>query len=329
MKYLLSLLILVPTLSTAQVCKNASKEMLRFESQKTWKDYVVQDPSIQGGIQGHLDENGGFHFQQLSRKGAFSAKLEISKDNKGFRQFFRYCAKDSIRARDLRSMRRDGENNHYVVSVRYLPDLSRFTNKPLAEQRFKMSYANLQLNLNPDAASIVAEYRPDAYVEELREKISAQLKEQNEFGVITLDLSGHDDFVCDLVQGKAQLSVQSQALSLAPLTTQTVLVNPKDVITVYQALTTQTFDTAIREANIFKSGRLISRLEAQRRIDSYDDKKSYDIFRSLMDASLTQPALLSDSDLQCVSDSFQTYDRALIPHNFNIRFSFLPLGDAQ
>jgi hypothetical protein len=304
----------------ALACEPSSPEMSRYLNQKTWKTYQLRDDSRVGPVNGYIDPKGNFYFDDMSRGGIFEAQLTVDPNNKSYRDFFAACRNPEKKGYILRSMRRDGENNRYIVSVRYLPKFSNLPNNPVNDQKLHVTNASLSLKFDP--ASLLRSQ--DSYfnfgsspVAEVTRVLRAQLNDQSEVGVFTFDLTGWDDVVCDLVQGHAALEIKTTAMSNAPLVEQKRQVEPQDITTLAQALPTD--QTMTKEQAIYYAARTQARLENDHRIQDYGDKVGFKLIQSLMDSTMSRFVSLSPDDLLCASDRLQSYAQNGVSQIFDVQ----------
>src|SRR5262249_19827596 len=153
-------------------------------------------------VNGYTDGQGRFYFDDMSRGGSFATKVTIDPNNQSYQDFFSYCRAPDKKGGFLRSMRRSGENNSYKLSVRYLPAFNGLTNDPIADQ--KLHDTHVELSLKFDASSILKtqEWFGSTAILDVTKYLKSQLANQTQFGVLNFDLTGWDDVVCDLIQGR-------------------------------------------------------------------------------------------------------------------------------
>jgi hypothetical protein len=318
-------------MSTAQTCAPSSKEMAQFQAQKNWQRVSVQDPDGVPPIAGFRDEQNHFHVEDLSRRGEFAAQLTVNPQNKSYDGFFKYCAQSSSRGIRLQAMRTRGENNRYTVSMRYLPKFAAFAGQPLADSGYRETTTDVSVKFSDSSVLMRQEWKPDDVKASLNESLRKQIASgaQKEPGVITLDLTGYDDVVCDLIQGNAKLTVESHGLSWAPLMQQKKIVDVQDLQTIQQALKSQLLPGLAKEKALFYAGRLTAKLEQDRKIAPYGDKKSYDILRAVMSPDLSKAAEMDWQTLSCVSDQMQSYEASTQQHTMELTFKFPSLEELE
>jgi|GEM_PF-2917240 hypothetical protein len=326
MKYFISLLILLSPLAKAQECPMISKEMAQYFSQKNWKPYEVKNSALQG-ISGYMDESGGFHFESMSRSGKYPVQVTMETENE---DFLKDCENFDSKGRYLRLKRINHENNSFLLKVRFLPALQGFTNTPLKDQDLKRVDFAVSLDFSKDSLVTQYDFRPEALQTEVRRKISDQISRSPKFGEYQIDLSGMDDLVCDLIQGKAALSIRSSFISKAPLVTQTQNYNPQDVQTVYQGLHREFPQVQGKEKTLYTAGRLVAELEQQRRVQTLKSSEAFPVVKKLMNQEMDQLLDLDADQLSCLIDQMQSYKQdKTLRHYFTVNFAFPSLGDLR
>jgi hypothetical protein len=294
--------------------------MAQYFSQSQWRPHTLTGEGVQP-VQGLIDGEGNFRFGNLSRGGAVQAKLSIEPSN---RDFFRYCREGS--AGMLGAMRRSKEGHAYKLSARFLPSFRGFANSPFETLNWRPLKNAIAVNFFAGAVADGYTDKPRTnFVKELNRQIAAQ----KEFGAIELDLSGWDDMVCDLVQGRISLTYAGQGISDAPAIAQRKQVEPNDVRAAYLALKDQMPAANAKEANLFLAGRVLARLEQERRIGAWGDQKSFEVFRKLASADLSRLNELDESGIQCAADQLQTYAREIENNHFNVKLSAGSLDDLE
>lgn len=324
--FFLLLISAVAEFAAAQTCEPSSKEMAQYLSQKSWRAVSLQDSSGIAPISGYVDDQNGFHFGDLSRTGNFAAAMTIDAKNK---DFFKYCRLSSTKGDRLRFMRRSGNNNRYLVSFRFLPKIEGFSNRPFQDQNYKESEVDVEVKLGKDSIVATQEWNPSALSDQVALNLRKQVLEQPEFGLINLDLSGLDDLVCDLVQGHASLKITRIAISSAPVVQQIQVVNPQDLVTIYESIKGQIPAGANKERALFYAGRITAKLEEDRRITPVPDKKGFDILKAMMNQDMSQLNAFDASSLVCLSDRLQTYQSSSIQHAMGLKVQFPSLDDVE
>ena len=307
-----------------QVCAPTSAEMANYFQQESFSSHTVSDGSELAPINGYIDKNNRFFFNDLSRSGDFKAKVTVDPKNKSYAEFFNYCAKG--KGRYLRLQRLSGENNRYTVSLRYLPTLKGFSNSPLVDQKYVENNVNVSIKYDDNATISKNDFSEQAKAE-LQNLIKRQVLSQPEYGLINLDLTGWDDVVCDLVQGHIKISVNRDAISNGPLAQQVQKVDPADLQTIYSQLQQQGVKSSTKEKFIFLAGRTINQLENDRRIGKYGEAKQFDILQKVMTADMSRLADLDGSAIECLSAQMQEYKRPLLQHVMGIKIRFPSLEE--
>lgn len=330
MKYLILLsMIVTGKMAFAQTCAPASKEMAQYQAQRNWHRVSVQDPISVKPVSGFVDEQNHFHVEDLSRSGDFSAQLKIDPQNKSYDDFFKYCRTSASRGIRLQAMRTKGENNHYTVTLRLLPQFNAFAGLPLLDSGYRETNSDVLLKFASASVLMTEEWKPDQVKADLYRSLRKQIQEQKDYGVINLDLSGYDDVVCDLIQGNASLVVERSGISWAPLMQMKNVVASQDLQTIHQALKTQMVQAMPKEKALFFAGRVTAKLEQDRKISSYSDKKSFDIVKGMMNGDMSKVADLDWQSLSCLTDQMQSYEPTTIQHTMELNFKFPSLDDLE
>lgn len=314
-------------MAAAQTCAPASKEMAQYYSQRTLRAVSVGDGTGVKPVKGYVDEKNNFIFEDLSRSGEFAAQLKIDPANPGNREFFKYCR--SGKGSFLRSMRKSGPFNKYTVSLRYLPSLTGFGNNPLVDQKYNEHTQNLRVQFDPAATISVDELYPDKVKQEFQRMISKQTKAAKEFGYVEIDLSGWDDAVCDMINGKIKVTIERGGLSTAALVEMKKEVEASDLINIHRALKDQVPATMTKEKALFVAGRVMAKLEMDRNVPNLGDKKGFELLKSLMTPDMSKIADLQASDVSCLADRMQTYSRSFVPNWMFIQIKLPALSELE
>jgi hypothetical protein len=282
--------------------------MGRYLSQKNWKSYQLQGDGLTP-VNGFTDGQGRFYFDDMSRGGSFAAQVTVDSTNTNYKEFFVDCRAPDRKGANLRQMRLSGANNHYQVSVRYLPKFVGLTNDPFKDQSFRDTHVDLTLNFSSSSILKTQEFLSGTTIKTITKLLRGQLANQPENGVYTFDLTGWDDAVCDLIQGRAQLTIAKTAMSGAPLIEQKRVIEPDDLTTLSRAIKSQQ-PSLSKEQAIYSAARTQSRLENDHQIKAYDEKVGFKIVMLL-----TDPA---NDDVACVSDQLQSYAENVVQQVFSI-----------
>ena len=319
MKYLSLVLVILSVRAGAQTCAPSSKEMAQYFSQSQWKPHTVQAEGVKP-VQGLIDGEGNFRFGNISRGGPLPVKLSVEPGN---REFVRYCREGNMDF--LGVMRRKGVNV-YKISGRYLPAFAGFAKSPFEVVNWKSLRNQLQFSFTSDA--VVDGFR-DKPRSNFVKALNQQMMAQKEVGLVEFELTGFDDLVCDFVQGRITLSYVGQGVSDSAVIAQRKLVAPNDVRTAYQALKERIQPTPSKDINLFLAGRLISRLEHERRIASWDDQKSFEVLKKLSTPDLSALQELDEAGVQCAADQLQSYAREIENNVFNLNLVSSSLDELE
>lgn len=319
MKYLILVLTILSIRAGAQTCAPANKEMAQYFAQRQWKSHTVSGEGVKA-VQGIIDGEGNFRFGNISRGGPLHVKVSVDPAN---RDFFRYC-RDGNSA-FLGVMRRK-ERNAYKVSVRYLPSFDGFAKSPFEAVNWKPWRNQLEFNF---AAGAVSDGFRDKPRTDFMKALNQQIAAQKEFGAIELDMTGWDDLVCDFVQGRIGITYVGQGVSDSPVISQRKQVEPNDVRSAYQALKEQVKAGGSKEMNMFMAGRVLLRLEQERRIAAWDDQKSFEVFKKLASSDLSRVQDLDEAGIQCAADQMQTYAREIENNHFSFKLKTVSLEEME
>lgn len=325
MKYLgiLSCVFIIQT-AGAQTCAPASKEMAQYFRQASWRQHAVEDGSGVPAVHGYIDEKNNFYFSDLTRSGSIRASMHIDPSN---RSFFKYCRSD--KKSFLRSMRRNSEGNSYKMTMRYLPILTGFANDPFVSQNYTESEYKILLNFDQTSSIDTQESYPDRVKNELLAILNTQARAQKEFGVIELDLTNWDDVVCDVLQGRVSIGLKRVGLSNAALVEQKKEIEPSELNTIYRAVSQQVSPGFEKEKAIFVASRTIAKLENDRQIGNWTDKKGFDVLKKLMNPEMSRVLVLDTNALICVTNQMQSYDRDLNQNVINVQFKLPSLDQVE
>ncbi len=319
MKYLSLILAILSIRAGAQTCAPSSKEMAQYFSQSQWKPHTVQGEGVKP-VQGLIDDEGQFRFGNISRGGPLPAKVSIEPSNQ---EFIRYCRESNT---DFLSVMRRRGGNVYKVFARYLPAFDGFAKSPFEVVNWKPWRNQLEFHF---ASNAVADGYRDKPRSNFIKALNQQVAAQKEVGVIELDLTGFDDLVCDFVQGRISLTYVGQGVSEAPVIAQRKLVEASDVRTTYQALKEQIKSSVSKDMNLFVAGRVISKLEQERRIASWDYQKSFEVLKRLSVPDLSKVQDLDEAGVQCAADQLQSYAREIENNIFNLKLRSSSLDELE
>lgn len=312
--------------ASAQTCEPASKEMAQYFLQSSWRAHSVEGPAGVAGIPGYIDQANNFYLSDLSRGGFAAASVTVDPANKGYHEFFKYCR--AGKTSYLRSMRRSAEGNKYRVSMRYLPELSGFNNNPLAASNYKENSVSLRLKFEANSAIDTLESYPDRTKRDVFNVLNKQMTDQK-MGVVELDLTGWDDVVCDMLQGRFNIWINRSGISNAPIVTQNKEVDSLDVQTTYRALREQIGVSLGKEKAIFMASRAMAKLESDRRIGPWVEKNGFEVLKKFMTNEMTRIADLDGAGLACVADQMQSYGRGTVSHFINVQFKAPSLDEVE
>lgn len=319
MKFASVLFFLLSMKAGAQTCAPATKDMAQYFSQAQWRASSVSGEGL-AAVQGFTDADGNFRFGNLSRGGNVRVNLSVEAKN---REFFRNCREGATSY--LSSMRRAKENNVYKISARYLPSFAAFPNNPFELQKWRQLKSSLAFVFGAGAVE-------DGFIDKPRaafvKAMNAQMTAQKEVGAIELDLSGWDDVVCDLVQGRISMAYEGQGVSESPVIMQRKVIDPNDLRLAYTALKTQIL-SGTREMNIFLAGRVLARLEQERRIGTWGDRQSFEVLKKLAAPDFSRLSELDEAGLQCASDQLQNYAREIENNLFSFKLAVPSLDEIE
>lgn len=317
---LLFLLAALSNVSMAQVCEPTSKEMERYRMQQTWTPRTLLIENGSTPVNGYVDQDSNFYFDDLSRKTRANVQLTIDPQNKGLEEFYLFCNQE--KGHLLRALRRNRYNNKYALRVQYLPSLSGFKNQPLQTQGYKETSARLDLRFEDGSIVSHSDKADENFKTDAIERLNQQLAGQKEFGLLELDLTGLDDLVCDLVLGNASLSIFRSGYSKKPLVEQINQFKSTDVQSIYSALKEGLQAKQSKAKTLFTAGMIFANLAHDRRIDLAEPVLEFEVLKKLLDPSMRELSPQNDRSLSCVVDQLQKYKLANQNHYVNVRFTF-------
>lgn len=325
MKYFTMLLsiFLVQTVE-AQMCAATSKEMAQHSKQANWRQYTLSGPQGVPPIHGFIDEQNNFYFNDLTRSGAIEASIQIEASNS---YFFKYCR--AGKASYLRSMRRSNEKNSYKVKMQYLPSFSSFANNPLATQNYKEDEYRIRLKFDSSSSFDTQENYPDRLKNELVVLLNKQAREQKTMGVIELDLTNWDDVACDLIQGRMSIWLNREGLSDMPLIEMKKEIDPADLSITYKALQQQVSPSFEKEKAIFVASRTIAKLENDRQIGNWAEKKGFDILKKFMNPEMSRLLEMDSDAVSCLASQMQSYNYKSNHNIINVQFKLPTLDQLE
>ncbi len=296
MKTLTLALLLIPLFSLAQEkCEPVSPEMNVYLSQKKWVKTQVQ--SKIGSVAGYITEDRKFYFSDLSRHGQFQGTLFVDTNNLDLEKFNTTCQKDSTRAKYLQLLRKQNRKNRYTLEVKYLPEISGFSNDPIKSQSFKITNFEFELKWDNEALSVKEDYLSDELQLQVRNRIAAQLRHQPEIGVVKIDLTNLDDVACDFALGNVKLSIRATLFSTDPLIEQEQRVSQQDISLIMENINSDVASHLKEKSKFIMAGKTIERLERDRRIQLLSEDQLTKIVE----------AAFEGKDSSCVSDQMQKY----------------------
>lgn len=312
--------------AAAQTCAPASPEMAQYQSQRQWRAHSIPGEDGIAPVNGFVDAEGHFYVADLSRGGYVNATLAVDSKNRGYKSFFKYCAAE--KSDYLRSMRRSNENNRYRLSLRYLPSLTGFANDPLKSQNFKDVENSLRVQFAAGSSIDSHDWSPQKVKKEFIDEVNRQVAEQA-LGLVELDLTGWDDVVCDIVQGKVQLAVNRSALSDGPAVELKKEVEPQEISFAYRKIREATPTSAGKEETIFAAARALGKLEADRQVGTWVEKKGFTVLQKMMNPQMSRLSDMDAGALNCVADQLQTYNRPHIQHFIGVKFKLPALEEIE
>lgn len=174
----------------------------RADRESQWETTLLTIPGLQGETRAVRTDTGALKLETLADRYLSEGKLKS-------REFYRYrsreqyleqCKKQAPVFASLRDL-----GNRYELKFKVLGESidslqTRFT----APDHFEVKFA-----VESDGVSRVdRDFSVNDFQRKLASQISDQLADVPRTGEITLNLKGYDDVVCDLVAGKAKVSVQ-------------------------------------------------------------------------------------------------------------------------
>lgn len=312
--------------AAAQTCAPASKEMAQYQAQRNWRAHSIPGEGDVAPVLGYVDPDGNFYFGDLSRGGALASILSVDPKNRGFKSFFKYCAAGKLDY--LRSMRRNREGNRYRLSLRYLPELTGFANDPFKAQKMKDVENTLRVQFGADSSIDTYEWSAQSIKKDLVAELNRQIAEQP-LGQVDLDLTGWDDVVCDLVQGKVQLSISRSALSEGPNVELKKEVEPQEISLAYRKMREAAASANGKEQTIFAAARALGKLEADRQVGTWAESRGFTVMQKMMNAEMSRLKDLDESALICVADQLQTYKRPHLQHFIGVKFKLPSLEEIE
>jgi hypothetical protein len=314
----------VSGLANANVCEPSSAEMATFQSQIGWKAVNVgEGPSR---VSGFVDEKGNFRMGSLARSGSFPVKLTIPSSNPGYKTFMKACRKGD--AADLLDLREGKVKNTYRLEVRYLADMSQLPNDPWKEQSYRVHTIDPRLKISADSLTAENEVNVEVYRLRVGEKIAEQFRNQKTHGVFSIDLSGQDDLVCDLIQGKASLFALLASGYIGPMVEKRQVVADEVFPILYKSLKAGVPETD-RDARLFFMGRTVGQLEANKVLNAQQAWQSLAWAKRMHTPDLSALLDLSAGQLQCLADQAQLYQFTLQSDSMRVDFAFPELGKEQ
>lgn len=297
--------------------------MDQYMAQKNWQSVTIGD-GLNGvlPLTGYVDSKNNFYFEDLSRKSEVKGQITI--DPKNVEQFHALCKSESSK---LYSARWHRTGNTYQAQVRYAPPLPQSSNNPFLDQGYVDDELEIKAEFEPDSLVRKFDYHYRSTINSVVKKLNDQLKTSNSFGEIELDLTNLDDVVCDLATKKLKLSLVRKGRSRHPLIQQQIRTRPEDLKSVYSNLKQELSTATSPDHTVFLAGRTIRRLENQRVIANWGQKKGFEVLSKLMNLEMTQLNNMDSQSLACLADQMQEYKKSMQTHLMNLKFTFTDLEE--
>lgn len=316
MKKIIQLILLVPSLAAAQECPTTNPLMKTYNEQQSWSYYIEKAGDSDAEVAGYVDSGDRFHIDTLKPGNPF-ATMSIDAKNENYNSFFSLCKDFPTMAKHLDVDRIGKRNNRYNARIRYLPILTAFNNRPYEDLKtgsytLEVTYASNSLIENAGDSKNVKK--------EIYQKINSQLDLKGEVGYYDLDLTNLDDFACDLIHGTAKISIFRRMHSAAPLVTVTETIGAQDAATLY--MNWKDIGVPSLADRMFMAGAHFEQLKQSNELADLTTDIGLKFLRKVMNEAGTAFKKLNATELKCVVEDMQVYDREQRKHLVNVKFRF-------
>lgn len=311
------LVILTPNLLLANFCPQTAPLMEHYQSQKHWRPYVIKEDGIQNKLSGFLDDMNNFFPEEAFKRSKESVLVTADPANEDSEVFYQFCKKYEDRGPLLTTFRVAQAMNRHTIKVKYLPSMKDFNNDPFSD----MSTLGFKLILDIDKDSLVGRLPRFKYLKEQIEKdLNSQLSESTPIGEYHLTLTNWDDFACDMIHGKARLSIVREIYSNKMFVNMEEIIRPVDLNYLYEEWSSQLRQVKKQDELMFNAGVIYAAVQEQGLIAKVLPETAFKLIKSVTTPGKKGLDALGEVQLACLSDSLQNYEADYTQYKFNVIF---------
>lgn len=315
MKKFMTLLTFIPSLAMANVCQDVSPLKEAYDNQKDWETVMIQEFKGSKPVMGFSDGKGQIVIDQIH--GLFPVKAKFVTKPASVDRYFLKACKSPRRGYDYLSSNRIGEvGNSYSIEAIIFPEIQGASNDPYST----LELSELEVSVAYDRTSMV---NKDSNPEALKERILKSLYDQLDVSAknrgYKFELTNLDDFVCDLVQGKAKISVFRRMHSDNPVIEKKVDITKNDTFTLYADWANSTKRAKSHAESVFTMGARFAALTEQGEISDVTAKSAFKLAQKVIPKGQASVKFLDLKELTCVADQMATYTRGRLSHLMDSR----------
>ena len=317
MKSFVATILVLPQLAFANVCNQVSPLAKQYNEQQSWETIELESSETPVKMNALIDDKGQLILDKTLFRGDIEAKIEADLSRKQMKFFKYYCHEDPDKDA-LSGNRRLGKNNSFRLKLKYLPNVEGLSVDPY-EQLKNTSY-EVMINYSSNSG-VEQDYKSHKVKRMIEERINEELNSQKVIGEYDIDLKNLDDFVCDLLDGSAQISILNKMVNSKAIVEKEEGVPADELIKLYNQWV-DLVGTSSSYEMVFVAGMGFERLKSSGEINHIDISTAYKALDKAFNPTTKKLAKFNRKEKQCFVDSMTDYHQADSRQLINLNLKF-------
>jgi hypothetical protein len=310
-KFLVSLLLLIPSASFANFCSTGNPLAKTWRDQQNWIQQTLSpsrgNPVLQFST--YKDTQGQIYVQPFNIKGAYRGEMAMKLASPyGKASFVDICKGDEGNRWRLSYARQHHDSdNQFRVGIDYLPSPNLSLKSPYLNQSFRTDNIGVRIYLK--SGSLVEKSVPffgskDGEVESIQNTLRDRLNAQLQSGVtghVELQLDGLDDVACDWMSGRLEIEFFHNATFMNPIVDIKNAVREQDVQLIYSDLQNVVSKMNSKEEVAFAAGSTWRFREMAGDVELADETKAFQVITQLFQPGMGVLKNLPSEELACLA----------------------------
>lgn len=317
MRSLIVILMILPQLAVANICKQTSTLAKKHSSQNSWTSIEIGSPETPVKLKALEDEKGRIVLDNTIYRGPMEGKIQFGLSGTNLKYFKSYCLGE-VDKDALSTWRRLKKNNSYHLQVQYLPDA-----KQMSDLYAKLETTDYEVIISYSSLSgVEQDYSSEQLKAEIQNHILEELQSSSTVASFNIDLTNYDDLVCDLIDGSAKLNLLRKMRSPKAVVEKEERLPAQEIQMLYNQWSDSIADSATGTDLAFVAGMGFQMLKDESQVKIVGMEDALAILKKAVDPVSARLMTFNSSEKQCLVDSMADYREADTRQLLNLEMTF-------